>query len=320
MSNQSKKNTAGKLNTLEEPEHNPETSTSEDISDNPTESRASRQIETALTNSEIKSENKLNSIRSISLIHLNEIIEPDMPMRDKIDGNELNSLAESIKRIGLMNPVTLKKTKKGYEIIAGVRRYFAHKLLFMEKITAIVVDATDKETLLQRWAENMERSDISPWEEARYLVQIQKKYSLTQEEIAKYINKSTAYVNDRLQILGYQTQIYDALIRGEIEFSVARELNKIKDLAKMLDALNWCMRTGANARTAKQYREDMNRDTETALPELSPGQGTQFVPTYVPDKIYMNCNICGQKVEMLQTYLIRVCHPCNKQIIDAVNK
>jgi len=63
MSNQSKKNTAGKLNTLEEPEHNPETSTSEDISDNPTESRASRQIETALTNSEIKSENKLNSIR-----------------------------------------------------------------------------------------------------------------------------------------------------------------------------------------------------------------------------------------------------------------
>lgn len=251
----------------------------------------------------------------VKYLRLSEIIQPELPMRDKLDGTELNSLAENIRKLGLINPITVRYTKKGYEIIAGVRRYHAHKVLMREDIAAICFDGDEKSVLLQRWAENMERASINPQEEASYLMSIQTKYNLTQAELAKLLNKSIGYVNDRLQILKYPSELYTALEKGLIEFSTARELNRINDRNRLLDALKWCVSTGANARTARQYAEDINRDLEYQPEEEEERPERPQISNYTPEKVYMSCNLCKTKVDINQTYLIRACQKCYNQII-----
>jgi ParB family chromosome partitioning protein len=252
----------------------------------------------------------------VRYVKLNEIIAPDVEMRDKIDGSELNSLAESIKKVGLINPITLRKKNSDYEIIAGIRRFHAHKILMRDEILSYVMESDERDTIIRRYAENIERTDITPWEEAKFLMHLQKKFNLNQTELAKTIGKSVAYVNERIQIPKYPTELYNALVYGQIDYSVARELNRIDNLDKMLEALEWAIRTGANARTAKIYREDINQAMKLT-PDEQKLQGEQIqYPDYKPEVVYVSCALCQEKIDLNKSFIIRACRDCYHKTIS----
>jgi ParB family chromosome partitioning protein len=141
-------------------------------------------------------------------LRLDEVaLSPDQP-RKRIDEGSLQGLAASIERHGLLQPITVKRVKdgreEGYLLVAGERRYRAHRLLRRELINAIVTDGNPDEISL---IENMQREDLTPFEEAEALVRIMERYGYTQGEVGQIIGKKQNTVSALLRLNTLPTRI-----------------------------------------------------------------------------------------------------------------
>lgn len=206
-------------------------------------------------------------------IPMDKIIPPREDVRQWIPEEHIMSLAASIAAVGLLHEPTVVQRGEYYEIISGHCRYLACKRLGWEKIRVKVVDATETEIAFQRLHENMFRADISPVEKALAMQQIKDRYGMTDEELARWIGKSRAWVQRHLRVLSYPEDVKRALADGLIGFEVAWELAQITDDIARSRLLEHAIRDGASRRLAKMWREDWERTMRTieALkPEILP--------------------------------------------------
>ena len=179
-------------------------------------------VDTASNNDEIK-QIKLSEIRS----------NPYQP-RTYFNEEALNELAESIKIHGVVEPIIVKKSIKGYELVAGERRTKASRLAGMETIPAVVKDFTDQEMMDIAILENIQREDLTAIEEAEAYAGIIKALNITQEELAKKIGKSRTHVTNMLGILRLPQEIKNDILNGYISMGHARVLSKLEDKEKMI--------------------------------------------------------------------------------------
>ena len=143
-------------------------------------------VEEAKTNNQII-EVKLSELRA----------NPYQP-RKNFDEEALNELASSIKEHGVFQPIIVKKSIKGYEIIAGERRFRASKLAGMQTIPAIVKDFSDEEMMQIALLENLQRENLTSIEEAKAYKSIIESMNITQDELAKKVGKSRSHVTNIL--------------------------------------------------------------------------------------------------------------------------
>lgn len=249
-------------------------------------------------------------------IELALIEEPEQAIREKIDPETLKELAESINEIGLIQPVLVRKKKGGkYEIVAGHRRFLACKLNKMKTIKAIIVD-TDKTTQeLMKLHENIFRDNITAIEEAKWIDYMMRNLKLTQKQIAEKINKSTAYVSERLKLLELNKELQRAIEQNKISVAVALELSKIDDERELKRLLNYAIDSGANSQTVHIWVQDYllsKVDDEEAREELT----QHFQASTVDTKIMFQCFACKKHYELNETIAIRLCKYC----FDELNK
>ena len=133
-------------------------------------------------------------------IDLSELRANPYQPRKNFDEEALNELASSIKEHGVFQPIIVKKSIKGYEIIAGERRFRASKLAGMQTIPAIVKDFSDEEMMQIALLENLQRENLTSIEEAKAYKSIIESMNITQDELAKKVGKSRSHVTN---ILGY---------------------------------------------------------------------------------------------------------------------
>ena len=152
-------------------------------------------------------------------------IEPsaDQP-RKAFDKEKIDALADSIKEHGLIQPIIVSKTDKGYRIIAGERRWRAARVAGLKTIPAIIKEATPQEVMELALIENIQREDLNPIEEAEAYDRLMKEYSLTQENISKIVSKSRPAIANSLRLLGCEKPIQKMLISGSISAGHARAI------------------------------------------------------------------------------------------------
>ena len=153
--------------------------------------------------------------------------------RKIFDEEALNELAISIKEHGVFQPIIVKKSIKGYEIIAGERRYRASKIAGLETIPAIIRDFTDDEMMQISLLENLQRENLTAIEEAKAYKSIIEALGLTQDEFAKKIGKSRSYM---LGLLKLPASVQDMVLYNKISMAHARVLSKLED-PKQIEAL-----------------------------------------------------------------------------------
>ncbi len=167
----------------------------------------------------------------------NEIIEvkldelrpnPYQP-RKVFDETALNELALSIKEHGVFQPIIIKKSVKGYEIIAGERRVRASKLAGKETIPAILKEFTDEEMMDISLLENLQRENLTAIEEAKAYKSIIDKANITQDELAKKVGKSRSHITNMLGLLRLPASVQDMILYNKISMGHARVLSKIED-------------------------------------------------------------------------------------------
>ena len=160
-----------------------------------------------------------DSLVDIELIHPN----PNQP-RTHFNDVELNELSDSIAEHGVLQPLLVRKDGKGYEIIAGERRYQASKIAGLKEIPVIIKDVDDQKMLEIALIENLQRSDLNPIEEAKGYKQLIKSSGMTQEALSKAVSKSRSAITNSLRLLDLPEQVQQYLFDGRLTAGHARAI------------------------------------------------------------------------------------------------
>ncbi|MBR2577721.1 MAG: ParB/RepB/Spo0J family partition protein [Erysipelotrichaceae bacterium] len=181
-------------------------------------------------------------------IRISEIRPNPYQPRKNFDENALKELADSIKERGVFQPVLVRKSLKGYELIAGERRMKASKMAGLKEIPAVVLDFSDADMMEVSLLENVQREDLSPIEEAEGYNQIIKKLGYTQDELAKKISKSRTYITNILRLLKLPPKVQEMVNKGKLTYGHARALLGINDEDKIIDLANRIVSEGLTVR------------------------------------------------------------------------
>lgn len=157
-------------------------------------------------------------------IEISKIIRNPNQPRKNFDETALQELADSIKQNGVLQPILVRKIGGKYQIVAGERRYQASKLAGLKEIPAVVRDIDDKEVFQLALIENLQRSDLSPMEEAKGYRQLIDSQGLTQEGLAKILSKSRSAIANTLRLMDLPTVVQEMIEQGLLMAGHARAI------------------------------------------------------------------------------------------------
>ena len=149
--------------------------------------------------------------------------------RKHFDQDKLNELAQSIKEHGILQPILLKKSIHGYDIVAGERRFRGANIAGLKEVPAIIVDFTDDQMMEIALLENIQREDLNAIEEAQAYKAMMDKMNLTQEELAGRIGKSRTHVTNTLRLLNINEKLQQYILEGILSMGHVRPLVGLDD-------------------------------------------------------------------------------------------
>jgi ParB family transcriptional regulator, chromosome partitioning protein len=186
---------------------------------------------------------------------------PNQP-RQHFDEEGLSSLAASIRSVGVLQPVIVRRVGAGYELVAGERRWRAARRAGLDTIPAIVRSVDQMASVEQALVENLHRADLSPLEEAAAYQQLIEDFELTHDEVATRVGKSRSTITNTLRLLQLPPGIHQLLVDGRLSAGHARALLGTPDrtfqeqLAKKIVAEGWSVRAAEDAVRARVGRAE----------------------------------------------------------------
>ncbi|HUU53179.1 MAG TPA: ParB/RepB/Spo0J family partition protein [Candidatus Bathyarchaeia archaeon] len=255
---------------------------------------------------------------SIREIEISLIDSPEQSVRLEIADYEINELAESIREMGLLQPVLVHPKGVRFEVIAGDRRYLAHKKLGLNKIMCIVKDIPEEEIVWLRAVENIQRKNLTPLEEGSIYVALLNDKHFTIAEIAKKMGKSAGVIKRRMDILKMPDSFQRALHEGKINSGVAESLWSCPDAAKQEYFLELAIEHGITTEVARMWVDDFKKSLRGIIAEVE-GGSSDYTP-YQEQPIYRACDICKGPVNYKEIVDFRVCSECGKGIRIITNQ
>lgn len=228
------------------------------------------------------------TLRAIALGFINQ---PPLPVREGMDEGKLSELAESMRTLGLLQPILVVPDGDRFEIEAGHRRYLAAVSLDWKDINCLVFERGEIAHEAAKLHENVFREDITAAEEGTFYAELLQKYNLDEEGLCKMVRQKPDYVADRLRLLRGDGQVFEALRKRQINFSVARELNKFTDPALRAYYLDICVKSQYPARQVSVWLEESRRQEPIqTTPAEVPLGNTPSEPTI---ENQYKCFMCG---------------------------
>ena len=163
-------------------------------------------------------------MRPDSSLPIDEITPNKDQPRKTFNPDELAELTDSIKQNGILQPLLVRKKGTSYEIVAGERRYQAARAAGLTEVPVVIREISDDEVFKLALIENLQRSDLSPLEEARGYKQLIKEKGLTQEELAKALSKSRSAITNTLRLLDLPKEVQEFVEEGKISAGHARAI------------------------------------------------------------------------------------------------
>lgn len=159
-----------------------------------------------------------------AVLSISEIVRNPNQPRKTFDEDKLAELADSIRQNGVLQPILVRRKGQKYEIVAGERRYQASKLAGLKEIPAVVREIDDDKVFQLALIENLQRSDLSPIEEAKGYKQLLTSRSLTQEELAKILSKSRSAIANTLRLMDLPVEVQYMMEQGLLTAGHARAI------------------------------------------------------------------------------------------------
>ena len=169
----------------------------------------------------------------------------------------LQELSESIRRHGILQPLSVRRVSAGYELIAGERRLRAGIMAGLTEIPCIIMNMSDQESGMAALVENLQRQDLDFIEEARGISLLMENWAMNQEQTARVLGKSQSAVANKLRLLRHSAPVLEALRQAELTERHARALLKLTDEKEKLQAIAYIARMGLSVARTEQYIDDL---------------------------------------------------------------
>lgn len=191
--------------------------------------------------------------RSLFLLPIGSIRpNPDQPRRT-FSREELQELTLSIAQVGLIQPLVVRPAGDGYELISGERRLRACQLLGLQEVPCLVEQVSPEKSAIMALVENVQRSDLSFWEEAEGYRRLLTVYGLSREELCRRIGKSPAFLSNKLRLLRLSPAVREAVERGNLSERHARALLTLDSETEQLRLIERIVQEGWSVRQTEGY-------------------------------------------------------------------
>ncbi|MGY3776411.1 ParB/RepB/Spo0J family partition protein [Helcococcus sueciensis] len=213
----------------------------------------------------------------IQMVDIKDIKISSGNPRKNFDMESIESLAESIKMYGVLQPLVLIKENDKYKIVAGERRFRAAKTAKLKEVPAIIKELTGRDQDMISMIENIQREDLNPYEEAMAYTNMMKKYNLTQQELSDILGKSRTYIANMVRLINLDEKTIEEIENGNITSSQGRALLGIENIEERHKYLELLLKNEItvneiektkNTKKRKQVKKDIFvRDLEDRLKE-----------------------------------------------------
>ena len=224
-------------------------------------------------------------------------VNPYQP-RKIFDEDALKELASSIKEHGVFQPIIVKKSIKGYEIVAGERRFRASKLAGLDKIPAIIRDFTDEEMMEIALLENLQRENLNAIEEAEAYKALIEKLNLTQEELSKRVGKSRSHITNILGLLRLPESVQEMVNTNKLSMAHARILSKLDNV----DLINSLAKKVDDEKISVHELEELTKTDEIVkknkIIRKPKSNEYKYVEDLMRDKLDTKVKISDKKIEI----------------------
>lgn len=230
-------------------------------------------------------------------IDLDEIRANPYQPRKVFNEESLNELAKSISEYGVIQPIIVKKSIKGYEIVAGERRTRAARIAGLKTIPAIIKDFNDNDMMEIALIENIQRENLNPIEEALSYENIIRLRNFTQEEVAEKFGKSRSYITNILGLLTLPTFTKELVSDGKISMGHAKVLSKLEDESLIDQLATKIVRDGLSVRDIENLVKEQNYTKKNKVVRSNPPMFNIF-ENAMREKIGTKVKIKNNKIEI----------------------
>jgi ParB family chromosome partitioning protein len=225
---------------------------------------------------------------------------PNQP-RTQMDDERIAELADSVKKVGVLQPIIVRPHGEEFQIVAGERRWRAAKLAGLEKVPVRVMGATEGEALEIALIENLQRQDLNAMEEARGYRRLLTEYQMTQAELADKVSKSRSAVANTLRLLDLPDEIQELLAQDKLTAGHARAILAVSDEDRRMKLAERIVADGMSVREAE------------TLARLFAAGGGERAPRPASPKSF---KIVARKLRRLLSTNVRVKQVSNKCKIE----
>ena len=229
----------------------------------------------------------------ITNVKISELRSNPYQPRQVFKKEALQELADSIKEHGVFQPIIIKKSIKGYEIIAGERRVKASQMAGLEEIPAIIRDFTDEEMMEIALLENLQRENLNPIEESRAYKKLIETLNITQEELAKKLGKSRSYITNMIGLQTLPNSIQDLISDNKMSMGHARVLSKLENENQQKELAEKIINDGMSVRDLENLTKSTDEFERTHKIKKHTPSSNQY--QYLEDEL---CDKLGTKVKI----------------------
>ena len=233
----------------------------------------------------------------IVYLNLSDLRPNPYQPRKVFNDEALSELAKSIKENGVFQPIIVKKSIKGYEIIAGERRYRASILAGKTNIPAIIRNFTEEQMIEIALLENLQRENLSAIEEAMAYKNMLEKLNLTQEQLSKKVSKSRSHITNMLGLLRLPKEVQDMIINNKLTMGHARALSKLENEEQIIEMANKIVNEKLPVRETEKETNDFEKKIKIRR-QKEENKDYRYVEDLLRDKLDTKVKIKDKKIEI----------------------
>jgi ParB family chromosome partitioning protein len=216
--------------------------------------------------------------------------------RKLFEQEAIEELKQSIEEHGILQPLIVRKTIKGYEIVVGERRFRAAKEAKLDTVPVVIRELTEQQMMELAVLENLQREDLTPLEEAAAYQMLMEKLKMTQEELSKRLGKSRPHIANHIRLLSLPAKIQELITEGKISMGHGRALLGLRKKESITKVVDRVLKDGLNVRQLEQLIQELNehvpRETKRPEPEKD---------IFIKEQESNLCERFGTKVHIKQT-------------------
>lgn len=234
----------------------------------------------------------------IQEINLSDIRSNPYQPRKTFNNESLQELAESIKEYGVFQPIIVKKSIKGYDLVAGERRVKASRLAGKETIPAIIRDFSDDMMREIALLENLQRENLTAIELAWAYKGIIDSLHITQDELASKIGKSRSSVTNTLGLLRLPSSVQDMILSGKLSMGHARELSKLEDDEKIVEYANNIVNENMSVRDIENLSKRNDVKKKNPINRVNRDLGYGYIEKEMSEVLGTKVKVGSKKIEI----------------------